>query len=235
MTVNALRTSDPSFLKFDCKFQSCTTSHIEQLNFRLENGAETGQIDSHFHGGGLFFRGKDDFVESLSRDGIIQSHGQSIPKTLSPINHEILKVIFYRSLHRKLNAYGFSSTRSVDSRIARPIPSQVSNFMIAQLNVDTVLVLGLRYMLEIRPTGHGLLWIDSRTLAFDWKSKTYRDSRSIIAGPDAQGFRRFSVVDPSERLSRIRGIVDRISVNNNVPVDFVDGSQIMFERTLSSV
>jgi hypothetical protein len=107
--------------------------------------------------------------------------------------------------------------------------------MIAQLNVDTVLVLGLRYMLEIRPTGHGLLWIDSRTLAFDWKSKTYRDSRSIIAGPDAQGFRRFSVVDPSERLSRIRGIVDRISVNNNVPVDFVDGSQIMFERTLSSV
>ncbi len=233
--VNALRTTDATFLNFDCTYQSCTTSNLQQLNLALEGEAEAGRIDSHFHGGGLFFRGKNEAVDTLTKDGLIQTQGQRIPKTLSPANYEVLKVMFYRSLRRKLRACGFSSSHGVDARLARPIPAQVSNFMIAQLNVDIVLVLGIRYMLEIRPSGHGLLWIDSRTLVFDWKLKKYRDSRAIMAGRDAQGFRRFSVVDPIERLSRIKGIVDKMTVNNNVPVDFADGSRLTFERTLTSV
>ena len=190
----------------------------------------------------LYFKGKQSevlkFVEEIRARGIIQGKlvlGPSLEQ-LSLTVHDavIIKPIVYLAFEKVLESKGFRVPRR---NVKRAIP-EISNEnmkkgLITSLANDVAVLRGLKYMLEIRPSGYGILWLDLYSPPFSLQNIKRLSPKEVKHLNLMEIYHSKAVLKSKDRLAMLFNIIDILcDGTRTLTLKFPDGDAIEFSMEL---
>jgi len=157
--------------------------------------------------------------------------GQNIEqRKLGPNDNIIIKPIVYQAFEKTLTRKGF---RRLGKNIKRMVPQidieKLSKRFVKYLTDDVIIIRGIKYMLEIRPSGYGLLWLDIYTPSFHLKNSRYLSPKELKRLGIMDQYRKYALLQSKDRWELLQNILDMICEDkNNLILNFPDGDSIEF-------
>mgnify|MGYP000188547306 CR=1 FL=1 len=200
------------------------------------------------HGEYLYYKGKPnetlgkirEIVESNIIQGnlILSSIEKPEKKILSPQDEVIIKPIVYSAFEKILESKGFLVPRRTIKKAIPQIKEKSTNrgfFVPLTSTSDVVVLRGLKYMLEIRPSGYGILWIDVYCPPLDLRSKRRLSPRELRERGLMELYHSKAVLKSKERLDMLHHLLNILCNNvdaETLRFEFPDGEVIEFSRNL---
>ena len=190
----------------------------------------------------LYFKGNPERTVKTIKEMIEEGfHGKIIlgelselkELSLTPSDISIIKPIVYLAFEKVLESSGFKIPRR---NIKKAIPeiSDVNRNRGLVLSLfthkDIVVLRGLRYMLEVRPSGYGIMWIDLYSPPFDLKRQKRLSYKEIRQMGIMEEYYAKSVLSSKERLTTLKKVLNLM--NNMLVLKFPDGDQLLFSNDL---
>jgi len=196
----------------------------------------------------LYYKGKPnetlEKIREIIENNIIQgnlifgSMEKPEERILSPQDKVIIKPIVYSAFEKVLESKDFLvPCRTVKKAIPQIKEKNMNRRFIVPLTStsDVVVLRGLKYMLEIRPSGYGILWIDAYCPPLDLRSKKRLSPRELRERGLMELYHSKAVLKSKERLDMIHYLLNILC--NNVDAETLrfelpDGEVIEFSRNL---
>lgn len=190
----------------------------------------------------LYFKGKQDEVlraiEEVETWGVIQ--GKLVPgsqlEKLSLTVHDavVIKPIVYLAFEKVLEPKGFRVPRK---NVKRAIPEisdeNMKKGLITSLVNDLAVLRGLKYMLEIRPSGYGILWLDLYSPPFSLQNMRCLSPKEVKYLNLMEVYHSKAVLKPKDRLAMLFKIIDILcGGTRTLTLEFPDGDAIQFSMEL---
>jgi len=159
-------------------------------------------------------------------------------KVLGPQDEVIIKPIVYSAFEKILESKGFLiPCRTVKKAIPQITEESMNRGFIVPLTStsDVVVLRGLKYMLEIRPSGYGILWIDIYCPPLDLRLKRRLSPGELRERGLMELYHSKAVLKSKERLDILHHLLDILCGSREAQtlrLEFPDGEVIQFSRSL---
>jgi len=188
----------------------------------------------------LYFKGKtNETVNQIRRDfnELLEDKlfmGNQIEEYKLSYNTQIiLKPIVYMAFEKLLETIGFFIPKKTVKRSLPLIDTPLDDDFIIQLNEDIFILRGIKYMLEIRPSGRALLWLDIYSPAYNISEKRRISPREIREAGLMDHYYELATLKPKDRYDLICKVLDMIcQEQETLKLNFPDGDFILFEKKL---
>lgn len=242
--LNAFITTKPyfkSFSVFRIPLVAESRSRFQLAKMLFDNGVAYAYPYEEY----LYFKGKQDETlridEKIVVQGVIQGKlilGSPLEKVdLTVHDAVVIKPIVYLALEKILESKGFKVPRR---RVKRAIP-EVSDEnkkrgLITSLTDDIAVLRGLKYMLEVRPSGYGILWLDVYSPLFSLRNMKCLSPEEIKRLKLMETYRSKAVLKSRDRLNILFNIINILcDGTRTLTLKFPDGDAIQFSMELLQV
>jgi phage FluMu protein gp41 len=192
----------------------------------------------------LYFKGIPnktlDIIKNIVQQDTIQGRlilgSVSEPESLYLTHKDevIIKPIFYSAFEKILESRGFQVLwRNVKKAVPKVSGKDSTKELIELLTNDIVVLRGLKYMLEIRPSGSGILWLDIYSPPFSLKNMSKLSIREIKRLKLMEMYRNKAILKSRDRLAMLHKIINILCDSARILVlKFPDGDLIEFSMEL---
>lgn len=242
MLLNALMTNETYFRAFE-GFRALMVGE-SSIRFAIAHSLYKDCVAfSYPHEEYLYFKGdpnstlryiSDNFKNLLGKELAVSNEAEKY--VFSYENRFILKPIIYMAFEKILESKGFFVPRRTAKRALPRLDSPPKAEFIVPISDDVLVLRGFRYMIEIRPSGHALLWLDVYSPAYSKAERRRISPRRIREIGLMDNYHREAVLKPEKRLSILNEILDIICTNKTfLRLDFPDNDHVLFRRELLSI
>jgi len=235
--LNAFITIKPcfkSFSAFRMPLVGDSRSRFQLARMLFDNGVAYAYPYEEY----LYFKGKQDeilrVIEEVIAQGVIQGRlvlGSPLEKlNLTVRDAVVIKPIVYLAFEKVLESKGFKVPRR---RVKRAIPEisdeNMKRRLITFLTGDVAVLRGLKYMLEVRPSGYGILWLDIYSPPFSLRNMKRLSPKEIKRLSLMEAYHSKAVLKSKDRLIMLSNIIDILCDGTRIlTLEFPDGDTIQF-------
>ena len=240
--LNAFVTLKPYFKEFST-FRipiAGRPSDCSQLTKRLFNN---GVAYGFQHEAYLYFKGNpnetvriiEEMIKKEFRGKVILGEFSKLEElSLTPNDASIIKPIVYLAFEKVLESNGFKvPRRNVKKAIPEVNDVNRERGLVVSLisHKDIVVLRGLRYMLEVRPSGYGIMWIDLYSPPFDLKRQKRLSYKEIKRMELMEEYYMKSILSSKERLATLKKVLNNL-LDDALVLKFPDGDNLLFSNDL---
>jgi len=196
---------------------------------------------SYPYGEYLYFKGDPNLVlkklKQLSKiNGVIVSENYQ-EEMLTYENQIVIKPIVYQSFEELLRKKSFR----IPGRRKRAIPdinsanSDILKYkeeLIIPLTSNVYVLRGIKYMLEIKPSGYALLWIDLYSPPYDAKKNRFLSPREVRELGLMDYYHGYAVIKSSTRKKLLEKILS-IICDDYLELRFPDNDTLLFSKSFT--
>ena len=194
----------------------------------------------------LYFKGHPHetlrVVKETVQQGVIQGKlilgSISEPELLylTPKDEVIVKPIAYSAFEKVLESRGFLvPRRNVKKAIPEISKEDFDRGLIVSLTDDIVILRGLRYRFEIRPSGYGFLWLDIYSPPYNLRDHRRMFPKEVRSYGLMDQYHVKAVLRSRDRLKLLQRILDILCAGTNVNIltlRFPDGDSVQLSKEL---
>jgi len=240
--LNAFITIKPYFKIFNViraplAGDACSCSQLTKMLFDNEVAY------AFSHEGYLYFKGDLDetlrTAEKTMTQGITRGNsmlGSPLERLRLTISDSaVIKPIVYLAFEKLLESRGFKIPKR---RVKKAIPeinveANRKRGLITPLTDDIVVLRGLKYMLEIRPSGYGALWLDVYSPPLSLQNMRLLSPKEVRYLGLMELYYYKAILKSIDRLNVLYNIIDILcDGTRTLTVKFPDGDSIQFSMEL---
>ncbi|RLE46262.1 MAG: hypothetical protein DRJ31_10235 [Candidatus Methanomethylicota archaeon] len=155
---------------------------------------------------------------------------------LTPENKVIIKPIVYSAFEKNLEARGFLvPRRNVKKAIPQIDEINRDRGLIISLTTNVVVLRGIKYMLEIRPSGYGILWLDIYSPPYDLSNMKCMSPKEVKNQGLMDQYYNIAVLKSNIRLELLYNMLEILCGNEKtkmIILNFPDGDIIQLSSEL---
>lgn len=192
----------------------------------------------------LYFKGKPNETSNMIKEIIKQdtigsklivSSLLETEKQYLTINDTvIIKPIVYLAIEKILELRGFHVLQNVKKAIPKINNEEnMKKELVTSLTDDVIVLRGLRYMFEVRPSGYGILWLDVYSPPYNRQSMKLLSPKEIKRLDMMEQYYNEAVLKPKDRLDMLHKIIKILcNATEMLTLEFPDGDAIQFSMEL---
>ena|GEM_PF-2419883 len=194
----------------------------------------------------LYFKGNShktlNVVKEIVQQGITQGKlilgSASKPELLhlTPRDEVIVKPIVYSAFEKILELREFQvPRRNVKKVIPKISKENFDRELIVSLTNDVVILRGLRYRFEIRPSGYGILWLDIYSPPYNLQELRRMSPREVRSRGLIDQYHGMAALKSKDRLKLLRRMLDILCEDKGTDIltlRFPDGDSIQLSKEL---
>jgi hypothetical protein len=247
MKINAFVTKRDYFKKFNV-FRVPLLGDIYSLFQLTEKLFSEGIAYAFPYKEFFYFKGEpnetlekiNEVIKEVPQGKLILSKSNGLEELpLSSTQGTIIKPIVYNAFRKLLELKGFRlPKRNIKKAIPDISNSTKREFIIPLDSASNIVVLrGLKYMFEVRPSGYGFLWLDVYSPPYNLMTQKFVSPKEVRASGLMNQYYSIAILKPNRRLEVLNSLLNVISNESTqtIELNFPDNDILEFSKKMLEI